>query len=294
MSWYEMLERDLSRLEDAKKRTDCMPLGSAALAGSRFIINRKKLAKELGFSKISKNSIDAVSDRDFIIELCSSISIIGNHLSRIAEELILWSSSQFNYIDLDERFCTGSSIMPQKKNPDIAELIRGGSSKTIANLIGLLSLMKSLPLSYNRDMQEDKAFMFSSLDYLEPALSLTAEMIKTMKVNKENMKKDCFKGQITATDLADYLVNKSVPFRDSHEIVGNIVAHAEDRSQQIFELTLDELKNFSKKIDQDVFRFIDPEYSVKSKAIFGGTSPKEVKKQIKIAKRKFFKKNEAS
>ena len=285
MAWYEMLLRDYYRLEDAKQRMSVMPLGSAALSGTRFNIDRKLLAKKLGFKEISRNSMDAVSDRDFVLELASALSIVGIHLSRICEEIIIWTSSQYNYVNLADEVCTGSSIMPQKKNPDMAELIRGGSSKTIANLIGLLSLMKNLPLTYNRDLQEDKEYIFNSIDFTEDSLALLSLVIDGMEPNIEKMKQDCFTGQITATDLADYLVEKNMPFRQAHEVVGKIVAHAESKDVQIFELDLSELKKFSKIIEQDVAGYLNPEKTVLSRSQTGGTSPSQVRKEINIARR---------
>ena len=285
MAWSEMLSRDYSRLIDTKKRMDVMPLGSAALSGTRFNIDRELLAKKLGFSEISHNSMDAVSDRDFVIELASSLSIIGIHLSRICEEIIIWASSQYDYIELSDEVCTGSSIMPQKKNPDMAELIRGGASKTIANLMGLLSLMKNLPLTYNRDMQEDKAYIFDSLDFSEDSLALLKIVIDGMKPNIEKMKQDCFKGQITATDLADYLVEKNMPFRQAHSVVGKIVAFAESKNKQIFDLDIKELKKFSKLIEEDVSSYLDPEITINSRRQTGGTAPSQVKKEISLAKK---------
>ena len=285
MAWREMLSRDYARLEDAKQRMSVLPLGSAALSGTRFDIDRKLLAKKLGFKEISRNSMDAVSDRDFVLELASVLSILGVHLSRICEEIIIWTSSQFNYVNLSDEVCTGSSIMPQKKNPDMAELIRGGSSKTIANLIGLLSLMKNLPLTYNRDMQEDKEFIFNSVDFAEDSLALLSLIIDGMEPNIEKMKQDCFTGQITATDLADYLVEKNMPFRQAHEVVGKIVAYAESEEVQIFELDITELKKFSKLIEKDVIGYLNPEKTVLSRRQTGGTAPSQVRKEIKIAKR---------
>ena len=285
MAWREMLSRDYARLEDAKQRMSVLPLGSAALSGTRFDIDRKLLAEKLGFKEISRNSMDAVSDRDFVLELASVLSILGVHLSRICEEIIIWTSSQYNYVNLSDEVCTGSSIMPQKKNPDMAELIRGGSSKTIANLIGLLSLMKNLPLTYNRDMQEDKEFIFNSVDFAEDSLALLSLIIDGMEPNIEKMKQDCFTGQITATDLADYLVEKNMPFRQAHEVVGKIVAYAESKEVQIFELDITELKKFSKLIEKDVIGYLNPEKTVLSRRQTGGTAPSQVRKEIKIAKR---------
>ena len=290
MAWFEMLSRDYSRLEDAKKRMDVMPLGSAALSGTRFNIDRKFLAKKLGFGEISRNSMDAVSDRDFVLELASSLSIVGIHLSRICEEIILWSSSQYSYIYLSDEVCTGSSIMPQKKNPDMAELIRGGASKTIANLMGLLSLMKNLPLTYNRDLQDDKEYIFSSIDFTKDSLKLLSLIIDGMQPNIEKMKSDCFTGQITATDLADYLVEKGIAFRKAHEIVGKIVAHAEKKKVQIFELEISDLRKFSKIINEDVANYLDPQKTILSRKQVGGTAPSQVKKEIKIAKKELIRK----
>ena len=284
MAWYEMLSRDFSRLQDASKRMSVLPLGSAALSGTRFDINRELLKRKLGFKEISRNSMDAVSDRDFVLELASVLSIIGIHLSRICEEIVVWSSSQFNYVELSDEVCTGSSIMPQKKNPDMAELIRGGSSKTIANLIGLLALMKNLPLTYNRDLQDDKEYIFSSIDFSEDSLALLTVVVNGMEPNKAKMKKDCFQGQITATDLADYLVEKNMPFRQAHEVVGKIVALAESKDLQIFELDFSELRKFSKLIQEDVKDYLDPQKTILSRKQTGGTAPSQVKKEIKKAK----------
>ena len=267
-----------------------MPLGSAALSGTRFNIDRKFLAKKLGFVKISRNSMDAVSDRDFVLELASSLSIVGIHLSRICEEIIIWSSSQYSYIYLSDEVCTGSSIMPQKKNPDMAELIRGGASKTIANLMGLLSLMKNLPLTYNRDLQDDKEYIFSSIDFTKDSLKLLSLIIDGMQPNIKKMKSDCLTGQITATDLADYLVEKGIAFRKAHEIVGKIVAHAEKKKVQIFELEISDLRKFSKFINEDVVNYLDPQKTILSRKQVGGTAPSQVKKEIKIAKQELIRK----
>ena len=290
MAWFEMLSRDYSRLQDAKERMSVMPLGSAALSGTRFNLDRKLLAKKLGFKEISRNSMDAVSDRDFVIELASSLSIIGIHLSRICEEIIIWSSNQYGYVNLSDEVCTGSSIMPQKKNPDMAELIRGGSSKTIANLMGLLSLMKNLPLTYNRDLQDDKEFIFNSIDYTEDSLALLSAVIDGMEPNTEKMRLDCLMGQITATDLADYLVEKNMPFRKAHEIVGKIVAYAETKNVQIFDLEVSELRKFTKLIEGDVVSYLNPEETILARNQTGGTAPTQVKKAIKTAKNSLSKK----
>ena len=290
MAWFEMLSRDYSRLQDAKRRMNVMPLGSAALSGTRFNIDRKLLSKKIGFGEISRNSMDAVSDRDFVIELASSLSIIGIHLSRMCEEIIIWSSSQYGYVELSDEVCTGSSIMPQKKNPDMAELIRGGSSKTIANLMGLLSLMKNLPLTYNRDLQDDKEYIFNSIDFVEDSLALLSIVIDGMSPNTEKMRHDCLMGQITATDLADYLVEKNMPFRKAHEVVGRIVAHAETKNVQIFELEISELRKFTKLIEEDVVSYLNPEKTILARNQIGGTAPTQVKKAIKIARNSLTKK----
>ena len=229
MAWYEMLSRDLDRFKECESRLKISPLGSGALAGNKFKINRKKLAKSLGFTEVTNNSIDAVSDRDYVIEMMFNISLMGVHLSRIAEELIIWSSSQFDYVDLPEELCTGSSIMPQKKNPDMAELVRGGSSKTIGNLVSLLSLIKNQPLSYNRDNQEDKGPLFDSIEYALGSLDITAAMVAGAEFNRDSMLTDVYDGHICATDLAEYLVMKVIPFRDAHAISGKAVHLAESK-----------------------------------------------------------------
>ena len=245
MAWYEMLSRDLDRFKECESRLKISPLGSGALAGNKFKINRKKLAKSLGFTEVTNNSIDAVSDRDYVIEMMFNISLMGVHLSRIAEELIIWSSSQFDYVDLPEELCTGSSIMPQKKNPDMAELVRGGSSKTIGNLVSLLSLIKNQPLSYNRDNQEDKGPLFDSIDYALGSLDITAAMVAGAEFNRDSMLTDVYDGHICATDLAEYLVMKGIPFRDAHAISGKAVQLAESKDFLLSELSLKELKKLN-------------------------------------------------
>jgi len=285
LAWYEMLERDYSRLTDTKNRISTLPLGSGALSGIRYNLNRNKIAKRLSFRKVTKNSIDAVSDRDFAIEFLSCTCMLGLHLSRMSEEIIIWSSSQFGYVEIPEEFCTGSSIMPQKKNPDVVELLRGGSSKTIANLIGIVSLLKNQPLAYNRDMQEDKGFVFESIDYCISSLEVFSSLIEGLKVNRKRMEADCNLGQITATELADYLVLKGVTFRKAHSMVGKIVMYAERNKLQIFDLSLEQLKKFSKKIDKDVFSFLLPSESIKSRNLEGGTAPKQVLRQAKKARK---------
>jgi argininosuccinate lyase len=286
MAWFEMLSRDLDRFEECEIRLKISPLGSGALAGNKFKINRMKLAKSLGFSEITKNSIDAVSDRDYVIEMLFNISLMGVHLSRISEELIIWSSSQFDYVDLPEELCTGSSIMPQKKNPDMAELVRGGSSKTIGNLVTLLSLIKNQPLSYNRDNQEDKGPLFDSIEYALGSLDITTAMIAGAKFNHDSMLTDVYDGHICATDLAEYLVMKGIPFRDAHAISGKAVQLAETSDLLLSELSLKDLKKLNTLIEKDVFKHLDPLKSITSKSSVGGTAPSQVLKQIVQAKNK--------
>ena len=286
MAWYEMLSRDLDRFKECESRLKISPLGSGALAGNKFKINRRKMAKALGFEEVTNNSIDAVSDRDYVIEMMFNISLMGVHLSRIAEELIIWSSSQFDYVELPEELCTGSSIMPQKKNPDMAELVRGGSSKTIGNLVSLLSLIKNQPLSYNRDNQEDKGPLFDSIEYALGSLDITAAMIAGAEFNRDSMLTDVYDGHICATDLAEYLVMKGIPFRDAHAISGKAVQLAESKDFLLSELSLKELKKLNTLIEKDVFKHLDPLKSISSKNSIGGTAPSQVLKQITQAKNK--------
>ena len=286
MAWYEMLSRDLDRFKGCERRLKISPLGSGALAGNKFKINRRKMAKALGFEEVTNNSIDAVSDRDYVIEMMFNISLMGVHLSRIAEELIIWSSSQFDYVELPEELCTGSSIMPQKKNPDMAELVRGGSSKTIGNLVSLLSLIKNQPLSYNRDNQEDKGPLFDSIEYALGSLDITAAMIAGAEFNRDSMLTDVYDGHICATDLAEYLVIKGIPFRDAHAISGKAVQLAESKDFLLSELSLKELKKLNALIEKDVFKHLDPLKSISSKNSIGGTAPSQVSKQITKAKNK--------
>ena len=286
MAWYEMLSRDLDRFKGCESRLKISPLGSGALAGNKFKINRRKMAKALGFEEVTNNSIDAVSDRDYVIEMMFNISLMGVHLSRIAEELIIWSSSQFDYVELPEELCTGSSIMPQKKNPDMAELVRGGSSKTIGNLVSLLSLIKNQPLSYNRDNQEDKGPLFDSIEYALGSLDITAAMIAGAEFNRDSMLTDVYDGHICATDLAEYLVIKGIPFRDAHAISGKAVQLAESKDFLLSELSLKELKKLNALIEKDVFKHLDPLKSISSKNSIGGTAPSQVSKQITQAKNK--------
>lgn len=284
MAWYEMLVRDVSRFEDCQQRMNYSPLGAAALAGTSYPIDREFTAKELGFSAPTQNSLDSVSDRDFAIEFCASSAIMITHMSRMSEELVLWSSAQFDFIELPDRFCTGSSIMPQKKNPDVPELVRGKTGRVNGHLVSLLTLMKSQPLAYNKDNQEDKEPIFDTVDTVLGCLRAFADMIPAILCKKENMYKAAKQGFSTATDLADYLVRKDLPFRDAHEVVGKAVAMGIETGKDLSELTLEELQQFSDKIDNDVFDVLTLEGSVASRNHVGGTAPAQVKKAIALAR----------
>jgi len=276
LAYVEMFDRDISRLNDLYKRIDVMPLGSGALAGTSFDIDRTYVASLLGFKEISNNSIDAVSDRDFIIEFLSSSSLIMMHLSRFCEEIILWSTQEFNFIELDENYSTGSSIMPQKKNPDSAELIRGKTGRVYGNLITLLTVMKGLPLAYNKDMQEDKEPMFDTIDTLKGCLKIFIGMIKSMKIKNKNMEKATKSGYMNATDLADYLVKKGLPFRDAHEVVGKIVMYAIEKNSPLEKLSLEEFKKFSNLINEDVYEILDLENILKNRKTIGSAKWEEI------------------
>jgi argininosuccinate lyase len=276
LAWGEMLLRDKARLSDCRKRVNCMPLGAAALAGTSYPIDRHYTAKLLGFETIAENSLDAVSDRDFAIEFTAAAAILMMHLSRFAEELILWSSAQFNFIELSDAFCTGSSIMPQKKNPDVPELVRGKTGRVYGNLTSLLTLMKSQPLAYNKDNQEDKEPLFDTVDTLKSSLRVFADMIPTMQVHCSQMYAAAQRGFTTATDLADYLVRKGVAFRDAYKIVGKIVRHCIDNSCELDTLSLEILRSFAPSIDDDVYNVLTLEGSVKSRNHLGGTAPEQV------------------
>lgn len=283
MAYYEMLDRDKNRFFDGRKRINQLPLGSAALAGTTYPIDRKFVAKKLKFDGISMNSLDAVSDRDFAIEFCFNASILMTHLSRLSEELIMWMSPFFNFIDIADKFCTGSSIMPQKKNPDVPELIRGKVARVNGNLLSLLTLMKSQPLAYNKDNQEDKEPVFDSADTVIGSLEIYADLVGHITVNKKQMLHYAEEGFSTATDLADYLVKKGVPFRTSHEIVANLVNHAVKNDLSLHEIELADLKKFSSVIQKDVYDFLTVEGSVAARSHIGGTSPKQVTKAINLA-----------
>lgn len=284
MAWFEMLSRDTERLADCLKRVNVLPLGAAALAGTSYPIDRYKTAELLGFSRPSANSLDSVSDRDFAIEFTAVGSLIMIHLSRFSEELILWSSAQFDFIDMPDAFCTGSSIMPQKKNPDVPELVRGKSGRVTGNLMSLLMLMKSQPLAYNKDNQEDKEPLFDTADTLINCLRAYADMIPHIHAKKDNMYNSAKRGFATATDLADYLVRKGMAFRDAHEAVGLAVRLGVDTNRDLSELSLDELQGFSALITADVFDYLTLEGSVAARKHIGGTAPETVKAAIATAR----------
>jgi len=284
MACFYMFERDKGRMQDLYKRIDVLPLGSAALAGTSFPIDREYVAKELYFGMISENSLDAVSDRDYILEFLSASAILMMHLSRLSEEIILWSSKEFNFIELDDSFCTGSSIMPQKKNPDAAELIRGKTGRVYGNMINLFTVMKALPLAYNHDMQEDKEPLFDTVSTLNTSLFLMSKMIETMQINKEKMEKGSKGDFSTATELADYLVKKGLSFREAHKLVGNIVIYCLENKKILEDLTLSELKSFHKSFDKKTLEILKPQSAVEAKDSYGGTSLKRVKESIQKAK----------
>ena len=286
MAWFEMIERDKERLLDCRKRVNTMPLGSAALAGTTYPINRELTAKLLEFDRISENSLDSVSDRDFVIEFTAFASTLLMHLSRFSEELVLWSSAQFQFIDLPDRFCTGSSIMPQKKNPDVPELVRGKTGRVYGHLMSLLTLMKSQPLAYNKDNQEDKEPLFDTVDTVRGSLRAFADMVPAILVKRENTYAAAKNGFSTATDLADYLVNKGLAFRDAHEVVGLAVAHGIQTKQDLSEMSLQTLQDFSDRIGKDVYEVLTLEGSVSARDHFGGTAPKQVKEAIQRAKKR--------
>jgi len=285
MAYFEMFKRERARFIDCRNRVNVMPLGSGAGAGTSFPVDRHYVAKLLGFPEITKNSIDSVSDRDFIIEFISISSSLMMHLSRLSEELVIWSSKEFDFIDLGDEFTTGSSIMPQKRNPDISELIRGKTGKVYGNLMSVLTIMKGLPLSYNRDMQEDKEPMFSTVDTVKSCIEVLTEMLGQIEFKSENMRNALTKGHTTATDLADYLARKGVPFRQAHEITGRIVRYADQKEKDLLDLSISDLKKFSKKIEDEVFEFLTLEGSISSRVSQHGTSPENVLKMIKESKK---------
>jgi len=286
LAWFEMMQRDASRLQDCAARMNVMPLGSAALAGTSYPLDRHYTAELLGFDDVSRNSLDGVSDRDFGIEFCAASALIMTHLSRFSEELVLWSSAQFGFINLPDRFCTGSSIMPQKKNPDVPELVRGKTGRVNGHLISLLTLMKSQPLAYNKDNQEDKEPLFDTIDTILGSLRAFADMIPAIEANRENMYKAAKQGFSTATDLADYLVRKGLPFRDAHEVVGKAVALGVAEKKDLSEMALQELQQFSDIITEDVFEVLTLEGSVAARNHIGGTAPDQVRQAIADAKQR--------
>ena len=293
LAWFEMLKRDRQRLLDARQRVNVLPLGSAALAGTGYALDRHWMAQQLGFATISDNSIDAVSDRDFAIEFCACAAIIMVHLSRVCEELVLWSSQQFGFIEFPENYATGSSIMPQKKNPDAAELIRGKSARSIASLMALLTLMKSQPLAYNRDNQEDKEALFDSIETAVGCVSILSGVIQGLAINPQRMAQAVQAGYTTATDFADYLVAKGVAFRDAHELVGRCVKQAQAKQCRLSDLDLAWLRSQCASIDDDVFTVLDENAALEARNSYGGTAPSQVREQISRAKKYLAGDNEA-
>jgi argininosuccinate lyase len=284
LAYFEMLERDVERLRDCRRRVNRLPLGAAALAGTSYNIDRQMVAKELGFEAVARNSLDAVSDRDFAIEFCAAAALVMTHLSRLSEELVLWMSPRFGFVDLPDRFCTGSSIMPQKKNPDVPELVRGKTGRVNGHLVALLTLMKAQPLAYNKDNQEDKEPLFDTVDTLVMTLTIYADMVAGIEVNADRMRAAAAEGFATATDLADYLVKKGVPFRDAHEAVARAVRHAEAKSVDLSVLPLAELRQFSGSIGADVFEVLALDGSVASRNHVGGTAPEQVRAAAQAAR----------
>jgi argininosuccinate lyase len=284
LAYFEMAQRDRERLVDCRRRTNRLPLGAAALAGTSFPIDRQFVAEQLGFEAVCENSLDAVSDRDFAIEFCAAASLVMTHLSRMSEELILWMSPRVGFIDLADRFCTGSSIMPQKKNPDVPELVRGKTGRVNGHLVALLTLMKGQPLAYNKDNQEDKEPLFDTADTLRDTLTIFADMMTGIRVKPEAMRAALRQGFATATDLADWLVKRGLPFRDAHEAVARAVRMAEQKGCDVSDLTLDELKSFSPLVDENVFAVLTVDGSLAARDHIGGTAPQQVKAAIERAR----------
>ena len=284
MAYFEMFKRDLSRLTDCRRRTNVMPLGSGALAGTTYPLDREFVAQELGFDAVTLNSLDGVSDRDFVIELASCLSLIMMHLSRFSEELILWSSHEFSFVEMDDAFSTGSSIMPQKKNPDVAELIRGKTGRVYGHLMGLLTTMKGIPLAYNKDMQEDKEPIFDAIDTVKLCLPVFCDMIATMTVKKDNMLRGSKGGFTNATDVADYLVKKGLPFREAHSVVGQMVFYAIEHDKALDDLSMDEFKEFSDIIEEDIYNAISMETCVNDRSVIGGPAKETVERAIRKAR----------
>ncbi len=280
MAYVSMFQRDIERLQDSYKRINILPLGAGALAGTTFPIDRHFVASQLGFDRVYENSLDAVSDRDFILEFLANASFIMMHLSRFCEEMVLWSSTEFSFIELDDAFCTGSSIMPQKKNPDVAELVRGKTGRVYGNLFGLMTVLKALPLAYNKDMQEDKEGMLDSVRTLQGALQLFAPMVSTMKVNTDRMRQAVNQDFSNATDIADYLVNKGLPFRQAHEIIGKIVLYCIQNKKYLLDLKMDEFAQFSQLFDDNIYAILQPEHVVNARNVYGGTASSQVSEAI--------------
>jgi argininosuccinate lyase len=285
LAYVEMLERDKGRVRDAKTRLNVMPLGSGALAGTNYPVDRRYTAGLLGFPAVTANSMDAVSDRDFMIEVASALSIAMMHLSRLSEELIIWSSQEFQFVDLPDAFCTGSSMMPQKKNPDVPELVRGKTGRVYGHLVNLLTTLKALPLSYNRDLQEDKPALFDALDTVAASLQVLTELMRRLKVNREALKRALQGGGLLATELADYLVERGVPFREAHGITGRIVRAALDKGRDLADLSLEELRGFSERIGKGVFARLTISAAIDRKGQIGGTAHGRVEQRIKELER---------
>ncbi|MDQ0872116.1 argininosuccinate lyase [Paenibacillus sp. V4I3] len=292
MAYVSMFQRDLERLQDSYKRVDMLPLGAGALAGTTFPIDRHFVAEQLGFGRVYENSLDAVSDRDFILEFLSNASMIMMHLSRFSEEMVLWSSTEFAFIELDDAFCTGSSIMPQKKNPDVAELVRGKTGRVYGNLFGLMTVLKSLPLAYNKDMQEDKEGMFDTVRTLQGALQLFAPMVATMKVNTDRMRQAVNQDFSNATDIADYLVNKGLPFRQAHEVIGKTVLYCIQNNKYLLDMSIEEFKTFSTLFESDIYQVLQPEQVVNARNVYGGTASNQVTEAIARAEQVLAQSNE--
>lgn len=286
LAYVEMLDRDVERLDDALKRVDVMPLGACAVAGTTLPIDRAKVAEALGFSIVARNSVDAVSDRDFAVEYLADLALVGVHLSRLGEELVLWSTSEFGFITLGEAFCTGSSMLPQKRNPDVPELVRGHAGRLVGNLVSLLTTIKALPLSYNRDMQHDKQPVFQSTDIVLSSLEVLARMMPTLRVNRDALRRAVEDDAMLAVDLAEYLVTKGVPFRRAHEIVGRVVATAERKRKRLRDLTLDQLRAHSDAFDKNACELLNVERSLDRKASTGSTAPTMVRNEVRRWKRR--------
>ncbi|TCP28718.1 argininosuccinate lyase [Scopulibacillus darangshiensis] len=283
LAYFWMFERDKERLQDSLKRINILPLGAGALAGTTFPIDRDRVAELLAFDDVYPNSMDAVSDRDFILEFLSIASILMVHMSRLSEEMVIWSSQEFQFIELDDAFCTGSSIMPQKKNPDVPELLRGKTGRVFGDLVSLLTVLKGLPLAYNKDLQEDKEGMFDTVETLEGSLTLLAPLLDTMVVNTDKMRKAVTQDYSNATDIADYLAVKGVPFREAHEIIGKIVIYAIEKGKYLLDLQMDEYKTFSPLFKEDVYEYLTPEHVVGARTSKGGTAAGQIEQQIKLA-----------